>query len=327
MKPASQKNSKLEKIMKAEIGNTKLVEIKHLEISKNIRVFAKLEHEGKAGTGSIKDRAAHRIIKELLEDNNYVLENKAGYFTRRKLKYNSNLEILDSTSGNYGISLAHFGNLIGLKIELVIPGNIPKGLLEKITSYGVEPILTDPLKGYNGTIDKVKELAKDAKYLYLNQYDNLGNLNAHYDGTGREIWNQISELTDNKLTDFVAGVGTGGTIIGASSYLIKKNQDINVYSVHPQDDLVGIQGLQPFVKGKIRTNIFNAHSGLVNENIFVTTDEVVKQWEDLVNFGFNVGMSSGANIAGIIKMIEKGRINKGIVATVFSDNFDRYNSI
>src|SRR3989344_7753010 len=103
MKPASQKNSKLEKIIKVEIGNTKLVEIKHLEISKNIRVFAKLEHEKKAGTGSIKDRAAHRIIKELLEDNNYVLEDRAGSFIPRRLKYNSNLEILDSTSGNYGI--------------------------------------------------------------------------------------------------------------------------------------------------------------------------------------------------------------------------------
>ena len=327
MKPASQKNSKLEKIIKVEIGNTKLVEIKHLEISKNIRVFAKLEHEKKAGTGSIKDRAAHRIIKELLEDNNYVLEDRAGSFIPRRLKYNSNLEILDSTSGNYGISLAYFSSLIGLKVELVIPGNIPKGLLEKITSYGVEPILTNPLDGYNGAMDKVKELAKDAKYLYLNQYDNIGNLNAHYYGTGREIWDQILGLTDNKLTDFVVGVGTGGTIIGASSYLKEKNPNLRVYSVHPQDDFVGIQGLQPFVEGKIRTNIFNANRNLVNENILVTTNEVEEQWKDLINSGFNVGMSSGANIAGIIKMIEKGRINRGIVATVFSDNLDRYNSI
>ena len=321
---------KLEQIVKS--GNTRLIEVKLPDIASSVKVFAKLESENP--TGSVKDRAAQKIIEELLSGENYVLDCREDEFGERKfvprrLEYRPSVIILDSSSGNYGVSLAYFGRMYGLDVQLVVPGNIPRRLLQKIRDNGVEPIQTDPMEDYHGALKKVKELAKNPKYLYVNQYDNLGNLNAHRDGTGKEIWEQ----TNGELTHFVAGVGTGGTIIGATIYLKKIKPSLNVYSIHPSN-FPGVQGLQPFVKptyvkepfidGRIMSNIFEKYNELIINKVGVITEEAVKWWDWLRKSKFDVGMSSGANIAGIVKLIKNGNIKEGIVVTLFPDHLDRY---
>ena len=300
------------------VGGTPLYRILHQEIPDGVSVLAKLE--GGEPTGSIKDRAAEMIIKELLEGNNRVVVRDGDVFTERRLEYREGLTVLDSSSGNYGVSLAHYCRLNGLPLQLVVPGNIPEGLLQKIRGYGIEPIVTGSVEGYHGALAKVKELARQPSFLYVNQYDNLGNLHAHYDGTGREIW----EPTQRKATHFVAGVGTGGTLIGVAAYLKEQNPRIEAYSVHPDSDFPGIQGLQPLVDGEIHSNIFMANRHLVDGGFGITTDEVVKYWNELLDAGLEVGMSSGANLAGVVKLIRERNLTKGIIVTVLPDNFDRY---
>ncbi len=302
------------------VGGTPLYRIFHEEIPDGVKVLAKLE-SGEP-TGSIKDRAAERIVQELLGGRNFVLKGGDSGFTERRLEYSEGLTLLDSSSGNYGVSLAHFGNVYGLKVKLVVPGNIPNALLQKIVNYGVEIITTDAMDGYHGALNRVRELAKDPSFLYVNQYDNLGNFNAHYDGTGREIWEQ----TEGEVTHFVAGVGTGGTLVGIAKYLKEGNPDARVYPVHPETDFPGIQGLQPFVDGEIHSNIFMANRHLVDGPFAIATEDVEKYWREL-RTRFEVGMSSGANLAGVIKLIEKEKITKGTIVTVFPDHLDRYNDM
>jgi len=300
------------------VGGTPLYRIFHEEIPDGVEVLAK--DESVNPTGSIKDRAAGRIIQELLEGNNRVLVSNGDEFRERKRVYRGGLIVLDSSSGNYGVSLAHFGDVYGLRVELVVPGNIPENLLQKIRDSGVDPTMTDEMEGYHGALARVRELAKDPSFLYVNQYDNLGNANAHYDGTGREIWAE----TDEGVTHFVAGVGTGGTLVGVARYLKERQPDVRAYSVHPDSDFPGIQGLQPFIDGRIDSNLFNANQRLVDGRFEIDHDDVTRFWRGLLHAGLQVGMSSGANLAGVIELIKMERITQGTIVTVFSDSFDRY---
>ncbi len=308
------------KNLEGGVGGTPLYRIPHEEIPDGVVVLAKLESvEPTIKTGSIKDRAAERIIKELLEGKNYVLVKEGEGYAEKKLEYAEGLTILDSSSGNYGVSLAYFGNVYGLKVMLVVPGNIPKSLLQKIRESGVKPIITDAMIGYHGALNAVRELAKDPLFLYVNKYANLGNLNAHYDGTGREIWEQ----TNGEVTHFVAGVGTGGTLIGVAKRLKEQNPEITVYSVHPESDFPGIQGLQPFIDGEVHSNLFMANKHLVDGSFVITTEQVVKYWDSL-RTRFKVGMSSGANLAAVLDLIRTKDLRQGTIVTVFPDSLDRY---
>lgn len=300
------------------VGGTPIYQIFHDEIPKGVRVLAKVE--GGNPTGSIKDRAAERIIMELLRGDNHVIEmHEGGEFIGKKLEYQQDLIILDSSSGNYGVSLSYFGGIYGVKVQLVVPGNTPKTLIQRIRNNGVEPVVTDASEGYHGALTRVRELAKDPLFLYVNQYDNWGNFNAHYYGTGREIWEQ----TNGKITHFVAGVGTAGTITGAASYLKDWDSDIEVYSVHPDSDFPGIQGLQPFIDGEVHSNLFIALKHLVDGKFKVTPGQVDKYWGQL-RAKFEVGMSSGANFAGVLDLIRTRDLRQGTIVTMFPDHFDRY---
>jgi len=140
--------AKLESILISEriaigVGGTPLYRLANEKIPEGVNVLAKLESSNP--TGSIKDRAAERIIKELLEGSSYVLVRNGKKFTEKKLEYRGQ-QILDSSSGNYGYSLAHQSKIKNLDLTLVVPGNIPKTLLEKILECGVELVVTDPLE-------------------------------------------------------------------------------------------------------------------------------------------------------------------------------------
>src|SRR5438876_12357472 len=179
------------------IGDTPLVEIHKITegiVPSRVRIFAKLE--GFNSGGSVKDRPALRMVQEGI----------------RSGKLRPGKTILDSTSGNTGIALAMIGRVLGYPVELVIPANVSSERKQILQGYAAKVIYSDPLEGSDGAIRECRAiLAKNPdKYFKPDQYFNPMNPQAHYETTGPEIYRQTNE----QITHFIAGIGTGGTIMG-----------------------------------------------------------------------------------------------------------------
>src|SRR5262249_26931500 len=184
------------------IGNTPLLEITRVTdglLRPGVRFFAKLE--GFNPGGSVKDRA----VRQMLE-----LGLKRGELRPGKV-------IIDSTSGNTGIALAMVGAALGYPVEIVMASNVSRERKKIIEAFGAKPIYSDPLEGSDGAITLSRKIiaANPERYFKPDQYNNEANPLAHFDTTGPEIWHQ----TRGRITHFVAGVGTGGTVMGAGRYL------------------------------------------------------------------------------------------------------------
>ena len=269
----------------------------------NVEIYAKVETYNPGG--SIKDRPVLRMLTEAIA---------SGELTREKV-------ILDSTSGNAGIAYAMIGAALGYKVELVIPDNATEERKKRISSHGAQIIYTDAILGYDEALREVdrRYAAQPEKYFFKSQYENENNWRAHYDTTGVEIWEQ----TDGKLTHFVAGVGTGGTITGVGRRLKDYNSDIQVCSIAPER-FPGIEGLKPLgdpddivpeildetvIDYRIPTSIENAH----------------EMCSRLARQGWFVGTSSGGYLYGAYKLAQQ--IQEGIIVTVFNDLGERYFSM
>ena len=179
------------------IGNTPLVELQNMDLKKGVRVFAKLE--GQNPTGSLKDRIAKYMIEKA---------EREGQLTHDKV-------ILEPTSGNTGISLAFVGGLKGYRVKVVMPENVSLERSQLLSAYGAEIVYSDGSKGTNGSILVAQEMveAEDENNYYMPyQYGNSANPGAHYETTGREI---IEDLPEVDM--FVAGLGTGGTLMGVGA--------------------------------------------------------------------------------------------------------------
>jgi len=183
------------------IGNTPLLQITKVTtgLSPHVQVFAKLE--GFNPGGSVKDRPALRMIEEGL---------RTGALSLGKV-------ILDSTSGNTGIALAMTGAVLGYPVELVMPANVSVERKKIIAAYGAKMIFSSPLEGSDGAIRLCRQILHETpeRYFKPDQYFNPANPLAHYETTGPEVWHQ----TRGRVTHFVAGIGTGGTIMGTGRYL------------------------------------------------------------------------------------------------------------
>jgi cysteine synthase B len=188
-----------------------------------VQLFAKAEWFNPGG--SVKDRPALRIMQAALDE---------GQFSAGK-------RLLDSTSGNMGISYATFGAALDIPITLVIPGNASPERMVILQALGAEVILSDPLEGSDGAIREARRLSAEYpdRYFYANQYNNPANWRAHYLTTGPEIVQQ----TEGAITHFVAGLGTTGTLTGVGRYLRQKNPAVNgpVSRMHPS----GLEGFPP----------------------------------------------------------------------------------
>ena len=206
------------------IGNTPLIEIKKLikDINPKVRIFAKAEWFNPGG--SVKDRAALRMIEDA---------EKKGLLYPEKT-------ILDSTSGNTGIAYAMIGAIKGYPVELFVPGSCSNERKKILQAYGAVVHYTDPLEGSDGAIISAREHYQQnpEKYYKPDQYNNPSNWLAHYDTTGKEIINQ----TDGQVTHFVAGIGTTGTLMGTGKRLKDYNHRIKVYGVEPDNGFHGIEG-------------------------------------------------------------------------------------
>ncbi len=269
----------------------------------NVQIYAKVETYNPGG--SIKDRPVLRMLTEAIA---------SGELTREKV-------ILDSTSGNAGIAYAMIGAALGYKVELVIPDNATEERKKRISSHGAKIVYTDAILGYDEALREVDRRyeAQPDKYFFKSQYENANNWRAHYDTTGVEIWKQ----TDGKLTHFVAGVGTGGTITGVGRRLKDYNSDVQVCSIAPER-FPGIEGLKPLgdpddivpeildetvIDYRIPTSIENAH----------------EMCSRLARQGWFVGTSSGGYLYGAYKLAQQ--IQEGVIVTVFNDLGERYFSM
>lgn len=285
----------------AWIGNTPLVKIQritnHLQ---RVQIFAKAEWLNPGG--SVKDRAGLKII----EDGEH-----SGQLTTDKI-------ILDSTSGNTGIAYALIGAIKGYRVELVVPENISEERKKALEAYGVKLIFTDPLLGSDGALIEAKKIYRNnpEKYFFADQYNNPSNWIAHYETTGVEIIHQ----TGGKITHFVAGVGTGGTIVGTGRRLREFDPHIRIFAVQPDSGFHGIEGLK-HIETAIRPGIYD--DSILDGTFFVKTEDAYEMARRLAkDEGLWVGPSSGAALWASLKLAES--IKNGLIVTIFPDGGARY---
>ncbi len=283
------------------IGNTPIIRIKKLgQEFKDITILAKAEWKN-AG-GSVKARPALKMIEDGEE---------SGELTKDKI-------ILDSTSGNTGIAYALIGKVKGYKVKLVMPANVckeRKGLMADF--YGAEIVTSSPFEGSDGAIVLAQKIYADNPDLYFmpDQYNNDSNWKAHYETTAKEIWTQ----TDHRVTHFIAGIGTGGTIMGATRRLKEFNPDIQCFAMEPYEELHGLEGLK-HMASSIVPGIYD--ESILDGKISVSTEDAYDMVETLEEEeGILVGHSSAAALCGALELAR--RVKKGVIATIFPDSCDQ----
>lgn len=294
-----QRNSVLELV-----GNTPLVKLdKSLPEDikeRNIEIYAKLE--GYNPGGSVKDRPATRMIVEAVQ---------SGELTKDKI-------ILDATSGNTGIALAMVGTALGYKVELAMPANVSEERKRIIQAYGAKIHFTDPLQSTDGAILYVRELVEKYpnKYYYIDQYNNDANWKSHFYSTAVEIWEQ----TNHRITHFIAGIGTGGTIMGTGRRLKIFNPDIQIVGVQPDSPFHGIEGLK-YIETSIKPGIFDENR--LDRTMFIDTDSSYERARELAKKeGIFVGQSSGAAFEAAIRLARE--VEKGVIVFICPDGGEKY---
>jgi S-sulfo-L-cysteine synthase (O-acetyl-L-serine-dependent) len=283
------------------IGNTPLVRLPRFEDGlRNVQLYAKIE--GRNPAGSVKDRPAARMILE---------GERSGALTPGKL-------ILDATSGNTGIAYAMIGASKGYSVRLCMPENVTPERKRILRAYGADLVMTNPLEGSDGAIRMARKLYEEdpARYFYADQYNNDANWRSHFDTTGPEIIDQ----TDGRLTHFVAGLGTSGTFMGVGRRLRTFNPAIRLISVQPDSPLHGLEGLK-HMESAIVPGIYDQR--LADEDVRVATEEAHDLTRRLATQeGLLVGISSGANLAGALRVARHAE--DAIFVVIFSDGGDKY---
>ena len=287
------------------VGRTPLVRLtKAARHVPDVEVWAKLEFANPGG--SVKDRPALRMMMDALAD---------GRLTEGKT-------LIDSTSGNTGVAYALFGAALGIPVRLVMPSNVSKARKDIIRAFGTEIVYSDPMEGSDGAIVLARDLAaKDPeRYFYPDQYSNPSNWRAHYDGTGAEIL----EALGDRITHFVAGLGTTGTMMGTSRRLHEHARPIQCVAVEPTDALHGLEGLKHLATS-IVPPIYDAS---VPDRVYPVTTEDGWDMADRMarEEGLHIGHSSGANVFAALKIAEElaRAAAGGCVVAIIADRGDRY---
>ncbi|MEK6569263.1 MAG: cysteine synthase family protein [candidate division NC10 bacterium] len=282
------------------IGNTPLVELSRITPKKGVRIFAKME--GNNPTGSLKDRIAKYMIEHA---------ERSGELTKDKT-------ILEPTSGNTGIALAMIGRRKGYKVKVVIPENATPERRQLLEIFGAEMIYSDGTKGSNGAIELAQKLAAQDKTLYMPfQYGNPANPLAHYETTGVEILNDLPEVDV-----FVAGLGTGGTLMGVGRRLKEVNPKTKVIAVepHPGDLVQGLRSLdEGFIPPILDTSLLDSKIMVDSRCAFAATKDLTTKE------GIFAGVSSGAVVHVAVRMAH--RMEKGNIVVILCDNGWKYVSL
>jgi S-sulfo-L-cysteine synthase (O-acetyl-L-serine-dependent) len=286
----------------SHVGNTPLLPLRKLglRLSPRVQIFAKAEWFNPGG--SVKDRPALNIIQTAL------LNGDLGNGKR----------LLDSTSGNMGISYATFGAALGIPVTFALPGSASSERILILKALGAELILTDPLEGSDGAILKARELAaeKPDVYWYANQYNNPANPQAHYLSTGPEIVAQ----TSGQVTHFVAGLGTSGTLMGTGKYLRERLPNVKILAFQPDASFHGLEGLK-HMPSAIKPGIYD--ESFAGTPLEVRTEAAHEMVLRLAREeGLFVGISSGA--AAVAALQIAGGLEEGVVVTLFPDAGYKY---
>ena len=285
------------------IGNTRLSEILCFkEEFPEVSIYAKAEYANPGG--SLKDRPVRRMLLEA------TIAGKSG---------NGRI-VLDSSSGNAGIAYAMIGAMMKLPVQIVVPGNASKERKLRIQAHGARLIQTDPMEGYDEALREGHRIAEREpdKYFHCNQYSNDNNWLAHYHETAAEILVQ----TDGKVTHFVSGIGTGGTITGVGRRLKKDLPGVEIVQIVPED-FPGVEGLKPLESpGDIIPKILDF--SVVDQKVRVSSADAARQCALLAQYGLFAGQSSGAYLQGVYETAK--RIRKGVIVTILNDIGERYMS-
>jgi S-sulfo-L-cysteine synthase (O-acetyl-L-serine-dependent) len=284
------------------IGNTPLVRLRRLEreVPEGIELYAKAEWKNPGG--SVKDRAALRMVLE---------GERAGLLQPGRT-------ILDATSGNTGIAYAMIGAARGYGVRLCIPENVTPERKRILRAYGAEIVFTNPLEGSDGAIRQVRRIyeADPERYFYPDQYNNPANCDAHYDTTGPEILAQ----TGGRVTHFVAGLGTSGTFMGAGRFFRDEKPSVQLISVQPDTPLHGLEGLK-HMESALVPGIYDP--ALADLDMRVATEDAYETTRRLaMEEGLLVGISSGAAAVAGLRIARTAE--RAVIVMIFCDGGEKY---
>ncbi len=284
------------------VGNTPLLPLVNIGngLPSGVQLFAKAEWFNPGG--SVKDRSAANIIRAALA---------SSHLTKGKT-------LLDSTSGNMGISYATFAASLGIPVTLAVPASASPERFAILRMLGADIQLSDALEGSDGAIVLARQMAAQdpERYYYADQYNNPANWQAHYQTTGPEIWQQ----TEGKITHFIVGLGTTGTLMGAGRYLREQNADIKIIAFQPDAPFHGLEGLK-HMPSAIKPGIYDAD--FADETLDAGTEAAHAMTRRLASEeGLFVGVSSGA--AANVALHVASELKNGVVVTVFPDAGYKY---
>ncbi|MBX7170820.1 MAG: PLP-dependent cysteine synthase family protein [Pyrinomonadaceae bacterium] len=293
------------------VGNTPIYVINFKFQDEKRTIYAKAEHLNL--TGSIKDRMALHILRDAYQ-NGDIKEGDT---------------IVEATSGNTGIAFAAIGKAFGHPVKIYMPDWMSFERKAIIKSFGAEEVLVSHEEGgFLGSIALCEKLFEEEENIFLpHQFSNCANSKAHYDGTGKEIWHQLEKL--NLVPDaFVAGVGTGGTVMGVGNYLKEKNPNVKIHPLEPSESPTLSTG---YKVGKHRIQGISdefipdlCELKKLDEIIAVSDGDSILMAQKLASsLGLAVGISSGANFLGAL--IAQNKLGAdAVVATVFCDSNKKY---
>ncbi len=285
------------KTLEAYVGNTPLVKLQRINPNGSNTLLAKLE--GNNPAGSVKDRPAMSMIQraELRGD------------------IQPGDTLIEATSGNTGIALAMAAAIKGYRMLLIMPENMSAERRGTMKAFGADILLVSREQGMEGARDLAKAMEVEGRGIVLDQFGNMDNPQAHYEGTGPEIWRD----TEGTVTHFVSAMGTTGTIMGTSRYLKEQNPDVQIVGVQPQEG-ASIPGIRRWPKEYL-PKIFEATR--VDQTIDVSQEDAENTTRLLsAKEGIFCGISSGGAVAAALML--SAQVENATIVAIICDRGDRY---
>jgi cysteine synthase B len=288
------------------IGETPIVDVSALSPNPNVRILAKLE--GRNPAGSVKDRIAKNLI-EAAERDGLLVPGAPDQV------------LIEPSSGNTGIGLAMVCKMKGYHLKVVMPANVSIERRQLLLVWGAEIIESPGSEGSNGAVRMAHRLAEEhPEWVFLYQYANPANPEAHYRTTGPEIFRDVPDITH-----FVAGLGTSGTLMGVGKYLKEQNPAIQLWAIEPPSGEM-VDGLRNLDDGYIPPVFTDNHGGeLLDRKTVVRPRESLEWTRKMIDVGLFVGISSGAIMAGAVRcasLIPEGE--SATIVTIACDDGWKY---